>query len=154
VHVTECFSNDFWNLYGSNENQFELCLGYKRKEPMNPKVPQSLGQVLRAARIEAGLSTRQVAKLAELTHGYLVKMENDQIESPSAAYLARLADVLELDTSDLLGFIGVEPSSILPSPRVYFRRKFGISEAEAERLSRLIAGYTKPPNNSKETHDI
>jgi transcriptional regulator with XRE-family HTH domain len=120
---------------------------------MSPKVPQSLSQVLRAARLEAGLSIRQVAKLADINHSYLVKLETDQAEHPSAVYLQRLADVLELDASDLLKFIGVEPSATLPSPRIYFRRKFGLSDAEAEHLSRLIAGYTKPPNNSKETHD-
>ena len=119
---------------------------------MAPKQPQSLGQVLRAARLEAGLSVRQVAKLAELTHGYLVKLELDQIENPSAAYLARLADVLELDGSELLKFIGVDPASTLPPPRVYLRRKFGLSESEAARLSRLIADATKP-SNSKETYD-
>jgi transcriptional regulator with XRE-family HTH domain len=119
---------------------------------MSPNQPPSLGQILRAARLEAGLSIRQVAKAAELTHGYLVKLENDQTDNPSASYLQRLADTLELDASDLLKFIGVEPSSTLPSPRVYFRRKFGLSDAEAARLSRLIADYTKPPN-PKETND-
>lgn len=119
---------------------------------MAPKRPHSLGQLLRTARQESGLSTRQVAKLAGLTHGYLTRLENDQIESPAAAYLQHLADALELDGSVLLKFIGVEPASTLPPPRIYFRRKFGMSEAEAARLSRLIADYTKPPNN-KETHD-
>jgi transcriptional regulator with XRE-family HTH domain len=119
---------------------------------MTPKQPQSLGQVLRGARLETGLSIRQVAKAAGLDHSYLVKLETDQMDNPSAAYLQRLADVLELDASDLLEFIGVDPASTLPPPRVYFRRKFGLSDAEAERLSRLISDYTKPPN-SKETHD-
>jgi len=119
---------------------------------MTSKQAQSLGQVLRAARLEAGLSIRQVARLADINHSYLVKLETDQAEHPSAIYLQRLADVLELDASDLLKFIGVDPASTLPSPRVYFRRKFGISEAEAARLSRLIADYTKP-SNSKEAHD-
>ena len=119
---------------------------------MRPHSSPSLGQVLRTARQEAGLSTRQVAKLADLTHGYLTKLENDQIDSPAAAYLQHLADVLELDASDLLAFIGVDPVSTLPTPLVYFRRKFGMSEAEAKRLSNLVADYTKP-SNSKETHE-
>jgi transcriptional regulator with XRE-family HTH domain len=123
------------------------------EEPMTPNQPSSLGQVLQAARLEAGLSVRQVARLADLTHGYLTKLENNQIEQPAAIYLQRLADVLELDASDLLTFIGVAPASILPPPRVYFRRKLGLSDAEAIRLSRLIAEYTKPPTNHKETHD-
>lgn len=113
---------------------------------------QTLGEVLRAARHATELSVRQVARAAGIHHSYLTKLENDQIDSPSASYLQRLADVLELDASELLGFIGVEPASTLPSPRIYFRRKFGMTDAEAASLSRLIAQYTKPPNH-KETNE-
>ena len=119
---------------------------------MTTKRQQTLGAFLRAARLETGLSIRQLARLADINHSYLNKLENDQNDNPSAAHLQRLADVLEIDASGLLKFIGVEPSATLPSPRVYFRRKFGMSNAEAARLSRLIAEYTKPPN-SKETND-
>jgi len=143
----------FGNLYGSFENRMELCLGHKRRTNVTTKQPQTLGQVLRTARLEAGLSIRQVARSADINHSYLVKLENDQNDNPSAAHLQRLADVLELDASELLKFIGVESSATLPSPRVYFRRKFGLSDAEAARLTRIIADYTKP-SNSKETNEI
>ena len=114
--------------------------------------PQTLGATLRVARHEAGLSIRQLARAAEIHHSYLVKLENDQNDNPSAAHLQRLADVLEIDASDLLSFIGVEPPSTLPSPRVYFRRKFGLSDAEAARLSSLIAEYTNKPPNQGDRH--
>lgn len=114
---------------------------------MTTNGPQTLGAILRAARLEAGLSIRQLARAAGINHSYLVKLETDQMDNPSAVYLQRLADVLELDASDLLTFIGVEPSSTLPSPRVYFRRKFGLSVAEAAHLSHLIDEYTHKPSN-------
>jgi len=119
---------------------------------MAARQPQNLGALLRTARLEAGLSIRQVAKLADINHSYLTKLETGQYDNPSAVHLQRLADVLELDPSDLLSFIGVEPASTLPPPRVYFRRKFGLSQTQADHLSRLIADYTKAPNQ-KETHD-
>jgi transcriptional regulator with XRE-family HTH domain len=119
---------------------------------MATKRPQTLGATLRAARLEAGLSIRQLARAADINHSYLVKLETDQSDNPSAAHLQRLADVLELDASDLLTFIGVEPSSTLPSPRVYLRRKFGLSEAEATRLSRLIDEYTNQASNQGDHH--
>lgn len=119
---------------------------------MATKQPLSLGVRLRTARLEAGLSIRQLARAAGINHSYLVKLENDQNDNPSAAHLQRLADVLEIDASDLLSFIGVEPSSTLPSPRIYFRRKFGLSDAEAARLSRLIAEYTNRPSNQGDRH--
>jgi transcriptional regulator with XRE-family HTH domain len=117
-----------------------------KKEPMTTRHPQTLGSLLRAARREAGLSIRELARLARINHSYLVKLETDQNDNPSAAHLQRLADVLELDAHDLLAFIGVDPSAALPSPRVYFRRKLGVSEAEAARLARLIEDPTKSPN--------
>jgi transcriptional regulator with XRE-family HTH domain len=112
---------------------------------MTPKPAPTLGARLRSARLETGLTIRQLASLAGINHSYLVKLETDQNDHPSAAHLQRLADVLELDASDLLAYIGVDPSSMLPSPRVYFRRKFGVSEAQADDLARLIADYTKKP---------
>jgi transcriptional regulator with XRE-family HTH domain len=119
---------------------------------MTTKGPQTLGAYLRTARLEAELSIRQLARAAGINHSYLVKLENDQNDNPSAAYLQRLADVLEIDASDLLAFIGVEPPSTLPSPRVYFRRKFGLSDAEAARLSRLISEYTNKASNEGDHH--
>lgn len=119
---------------------------------MATKGPHTLGTTLRTARLEARLSIRQLARAAGINHSYLVKLETDQNDNPSAAHLQRLADVLEIDASDLLTFIGVEPSSTLPSPRVYFRRKFGLSDAEAARLSHLIAEYTDKPSNEGDRH--
>lgn len=119
---------------------------------MATKQPKTLGTRLRASRLKAGLSIRQLARLADINHSYLVKLETDQNDNPSAAHLQRLADVLEIDASDLLAFIGVEPSSALPPPRVYFRRKFGLSSAEAARLSRLIEEYTTKPPNQGDHH--
>jgi transcriptional regulator with XRE-family HTH domain len=118
----------------------------KRKDSVSPKTPTTLGQTLRTARQEAGLSVRQLARAAGISHGYLVKLETDQNDNPSAAHLQRLADVLEIDAGQLLTFIGVKPASRLPAPRVYFRRKLGLSATEADRLSRLVEDYAKPPN--------
>jgi transcriptional regulator with XRE-family HTH domain len=119
---------------------------------MTSNLPPTLGAYLRAARLEVELSIRQLAHAAGINHSYLVKLETDQNDNPSAAVLQRLADVLQIDASDLLSFIGVEPSSTLPSPRVYFRRKFGLSDAEAARLSRLIADYTSKSPNEGDSH--
>lgn len=74
------------------------------------------------------------------------------MDNPSAAVLQKLADALELDASELLTFIGVGPSSTLPSPRVYFRRKFGMTDQEAARLARLITDYTIKPPNEGDSH--
>lgn len=102
----------------------------------------TLGEYIRSARNEAGLSIRQLASLAGMNHSYLVKIETDQNDSPSADVLQRIAEVLEIDASELLAFVGVKPSSILPPATVYFRKKFGMSEAEAIEATRLIEQFT------------
>lgn len=57
--------------------------------------------------------------------------------------LHKLADALELDPAELLAFIGITPSSTLPPARVYFRKKYGLSEADARRAAQLVEQYTK-----------
>ena len=114
--------------------------------------PKTLGAYLRAARMKEGLSIRKLAAADDINNSYVVKLETDQNDNPSAAHLQRLADVLEIDASVLLAFIGVEPSSLLPPPRIYFRRKFGLSDAEAARLSKLIAEHTNKPPNQGDRH--
>ena len=60
-------------------------------------------------------------------------------EFGSVEELQRLADVLELDITDLLAFLGVKP--VMPEPRVYFRRKFGMDADQAEILANLVAEF-------------
>jgi transcriptional regulator with XRE-family HTH domain len=113
----------------------------------------TLGDRLRAARAEAGLSIRELARLAGINYSYLSKLESDQNDNPSADKLQRLAGVLDIDPAELLGYIGVEPSGTLPPPRVYFRRKYGVSEQDAEELSRIIESYTKQRKPQGGEHD-
>jgi transcriptional regulator with XRE-family HTH domain len=102
-----------------------------------------LGAYLREARTCAGLSIRELARLAGINHSYLVKLETDQKDNPSADVLQRLAEALELDPTEVLGFIGIAPSNLLPPARVYFRKKYGLSEADARRAAALIEQYTR-----------
>lgn len=102
---------------------------------------RTLGTYLREARTAAGFSIRGLAEQAGIGHPYLVKLEHDQNDRPSADILQRLADALGIEAGELLGYIGVKPASTLPSPRVYFRRKLGINADEAAVLAKLIEDY-------------
>jgi transcriptional regulator with XRE-family HTH domain len=99
----------------------------------------SLGARLRAARTAAGLTVRQLAERTGITHGYLVKLENNQKENPAADKLMRIAAALNVDESELLAYIGVTPT--LPEPRVYFRRALGVDAKEADVLAQLIEAH-------------
>src|SRR5262245_42653541 len=91
----------------------------------------TLGDTIRQAREELGLSIRELARVAGVNFAYLSRLETNE-RGASADVLQRLADVLKLEASDLLRFIGVRPE--LPEPRMYFRRKLGVDDAEADIL--------------------
>ena len=110
---------------------------------MTSKSHPTLGERLKAARVAAGLSTRELGKLAGIDHSYLFKLEEDRNARPAADKLQRLAEVLELDPAELLAYIGVDFASTLPSAPVYFRRKYGLSEHDADELAKLVDNYTK-----------
>lgn len=58
-----------------------------------------VGTALRLKREQAGLSQRQLAELAELTHVTIANVENNRT-APSVATLARMLDVLKLTFSE------------------------------------------------------
>lgn len=108
---------------------------------MTTRKQPTLGERLRAARTEAGLSVRELARLAGINYSYYFKLETDQNDNPAADKLQRLAEVLELDPAELLSYIGLEPSSTLPPARVYFRRKYGMSEDDAEEIAKIVEQF-------------
>lgn len=115
---------------------------------MDNDTANGLAQHLRACRERAGLSIRELARLASVDVGYIHHLEAGTKRNPSAEVLQQLADVLEADASELLAYIGVKPSSVLPSTEVFLRRKHGFSEAEAKQAAELIEeryGKNKKP---------
>lgn len=103
----------------------------------------SLGAYLHTARTRAGLSLRQLATRAEVNYGYLARIENGERAKPAPDVLQRLADALAIDSAELFAFFGVKPGATLPPPRIYFRDKFGVDEAEADILVGLIEDYRR-----------
>jgi len=99
----------------------------------------SLGAYLRSERETAGLSLRQLAEAAHVAHGYLARLERGEQSNPTIEVLQKIAQALALDFDELLTKFGVQRT--LPEPRVYFRRKFGVSEDDAEVMARLIEKY-------------
>ena len=97
----------------------------------------TLASAIRQAREAAGLSIRQLAALVGINYSVLSRIEAGQVTRPSAEVLQNMADVLELDATELLAFIGVKAT--LPEPRVYFRRAYGMTEDEAEEAASIIA---------------
>lgn len=120
------------------------------------KQPTSLASVIRQAREAAGLSIRQLAPLVGAHHSLLARIEAGEVTRPSPEMVQRIAEALELDSTELLAFIGVKPSSVLPEPRIYFRRAYGMSDREAREAARRITelyGEPKTGQNKKRKRD-
>jgi len=73
----------------------------------------------------------------------MARIETGEVARPSPEIMQRIAEALELDSGVLLTFIGVKPTTALPTPRIYFRRAYGMTaeeaETTAERVEQIIA---------------
>jgi transcriptional regulator with XRE-family HTH domain len=63
---------------------------------------RSLGDNIRRARTRAGLTQDALARKAELSRVYVIKLESGDRKSPSLDVLARLARALGIAPADLL----------------------------------------------------
>jgi transcriptional regulator with XRE-family HTH domain len=104
---------------------------------MNESDLSPLARRLREARTAAGLSVRQLAVRVGAHHGYIARIETGE-RRPSAEYLQKIAEVLNIEPSELFAYIGIKPSNILPKPRDYFLRALGASEEEADMLADVV----------------
>jgi transcriptional regulator with XRE-family HTH domain len=97
--------------------------------------PSTLGEYLRTERERAGLSQRQLASRVGIHNSYLARLENGETANPAADVLQRIADVLEISSTDLLAFIGVKPPEGLPELAPYLRAKYRMSDTAIQEMA-------------------
>ncbi|WP_159047842.1 helix-turn-helix domain-containing protein [Streptomyces sp. WM6378] len=110
-----------------------------------PRPTQRMGDRIRAAREARGRSTQSAAAEAEISSGYLFKLESGYVGTPSPRVLHRLAQVLGLDYWELMGLAGYvvpdgagAPSAVAAAPPLASPRPFaspGPVESPASRAS-------------------
>jgi transcriptional regulator with XRE-family HTH domain len=91
---------------------------------MNPEQARELGRQLRARRDELGLSVRDLAKLAELDNGTIVRIEQGAFAAPRPDKLSRIAEALGLNLADVFALADYSVPSELPSFSPYLRTKY------------------------------
>lgn len=105
----------------------------------------TLGEYLRAAREEAGLSLRQAATATGTNHGYLARLESGEKKNPSAEMLQRIADALEVNAADLFLLAGLPMPDQPPSIAAMLRTEYDLPEeaiAEAQRnIDAIVEKY-------------
>lgn len=103
--------------------------------------PSTLAEYLRTERQRAGISQRQLASRVGIHNSYLARLENGETANPAADLVQRIADVLEISSTDLLAFIGVKPPEGLPDLAPYLRAKYHMDASAiremAEHMQRL-----------------
>jgi transcriptional regulator with XRE-family HTH domain len=107
----------------------------------------TLGQVIRQAREEAGLSMRQLEATSGVGRMAIQRLEQDEVEKPAAGHLVHLAQALELNETDLFLLAGLAVPRQTASLDVLLRKEYGLPDeavAEAtENIQRLIEKYNK-----------
>lgn len=91
---------------------------------MEPKQAERLGKVLRRAREQLDLSTREVAERAGLPQSTIVRLEQGHFLAPRAEKLAAIAEALGLNPADVLALAKYPTLSVMPSPALYLRTKY------------------------------
>lgn len=97
----------------------------------------ALAKRLSTALEAADISARELAARLGAHPSYIARVLKGE-RCPSAEWLQKIGEELNDDPSELLEYIGVKPSSSLPSARKFFHRKYGMPEDEAEILANLV----------------
>lgn len=108
---------------------------------MNERQAKEFGALLRKRREKLGLSTHELAKRADIPQPTILRLEQGRFAAPRPDKLARLADVLDLNLSDLYARVGYLAPNELPSFEAYLIAKYPAmpKRAKAE-LARHFAG--------------
>lgn len=106
----------------------------------------TLGQVLRRAREEAGLSIRQLEATSGVGRMAIQRLEFDEVEKPAADHLVHLAQALELNETDLFLLAGLAVPRRVASLDVLLRKEYGLSDAAVEEAKANIRGIIEKYN--------
>lgn len=93
-----------------------------------------LGEVVRNARIDLGISIRQLARAVGVHHSSIARLEAGNHQEPKPPRLQRLSRVLEIDERDLFALAGLEAFETLPAFTPYLRAKYDMSDQAARAL--------------------
>jgi len=107
-----------------------------------------LCEYLKELRKDADINLRQAAKLADLTPGYLSKIESGQVKSIGIEILIRLSDAYKISIHNLLREAGFfkngtgEDEYGLPDLVTYLRTKYHLPPTAARDL-KVISDFIK-----------
>jgi transcriptional regulator with XRE-family HTH domain len=99
-------------------------LNYGAKPTMNPQRAKELGKYLRNRREALGFSARHVAREVGVRDSTIMRLERGTYAAPAADKLAKIADVLKLDLSDVYTMAQYAVPSTLPGFALYLKSRY------------------------------
>ena len=106
---------------------------------MNPKdQPSAIGQLLKQLRDDAGLSLYELERRSGVNRAKLQRLESGEIRQPTMATLSKLATALGVEPEDLYDAVWQDSSEPLPSPAIYFRSKYHLSDQQIAELESTV----------------
>jgi transcriptional regulator with XRE-family HTH domain len=101
----------------------------------------SIGDEIKKRRVEQGLSLTELARLADVSKGYVSEIESNAAARPSATTLFKIASALGTSVGELLGSkaSGRDEESALEIPDSLreFAKNEGLPDAEVRMLARI-----------------
>ena len=100
--------------------------------------PAELGRLLKRLREEADLSLYELAKRSGVNRAKLLRLESGELRQATGPVLHKLADALGVELEDFYDAIWQDKDEPLPSPAIYFRSKYGLSDEQIAELEVTI----------------
>lgn len=110
-----------------------------------------LQYVIKNLREEKGLTQEKLAEQAQLTRGYISRLEQGAYpdESPSIKTLRKIADGLKEPLEIILSKAGITQDDYMQSAtsQTFFRTKYNLSEKETQAVEAFIKALKKEFKN-------
>jgi transcriptional regulator with XRE-family HTH domain len=104
-----------------------------------------LGRKVRVLRAKRQMSVRGLAAAAGVDATWLSRLERGMYDSPDPRLLRELAEVLEIEASELFIAAGFEDSQSLPQFAPYLRVKYDLPEDAVAQLEAHFKLFNKRP---------
>lgn len=114
---------------------------------------KKIGQIIAEAREKAGISQRQLAKIANISNAQLSKIESGELEVPNPKTLRKISKYINVNYNEMMYKIGLgmEVSSLNPFIKAYYE-KLNLEELNEAEINVLgsITNSTQLVNSCKE----
>lgn len=114
---------------------------------------KKIGEIIAEAREKAGISQRQLAKIANISNAQLSKIESGELEVPNPKTLRKISKYINVNYNEMMYKIGLgmEVSSLNPFIKAYYE-KMSLEELNEAEINVLgsITNSTQLVNSCKE----